>query len=153
MIYNPDLNVASEIEVVVTGAASVPVGPEGIPDQPVSYDVTSFVEEFNAAFADEDVVALAALLNPAVIERYGESSCSAYLESVITNTIEVEAVKVLSFGWWDWEMDDLVTTMDNVYAILINVTAQGQTSEQEVHYGQLENGTLSWFTDCGDPLP
>ncbi|MEN8241441.1 MAG: hypothetical protein ABFS17_05935 [Chloroflexota bacterium] len=54
---------------------------------------------------------------------------------------------------WDLELVDLVTALDNVCAILVKLTVQGQASEQEVHYGQLENGTLSWFTDCGDPVP
>jgi hypothetical protein len=153
MIYSPEMNVASELEVVVTGAASVPVGPEGIPDAALSYEINAFVAAFNTAFAEGDVAALHGLLNPDVFDRYGETACTSYLESVIGTPIQVEVVKVLSFGTWDWDMDDLVTTMDNVYTILVNVTVQGQTGQQEIHYGQLENGTLSWFTDCGDPLP
>ena len=65
----------------------------------------------------------------------------------------VEAIKVLSFGSWEWGIDDLQTEMDNVYSILVKVTVQGASSEQDIHYAQLENGKLTWFTDCGDPLP
>jgi hypothetical protein len=153
MVYAPEMNVTDSVEVVVTGGASVPVVSGEIPLPELSYNIKSFISAFNTAFADADVEALMALLNPAVVERYGENACLTYLQSVVENTIEVEVVEVLSFGWWTWELDDLETEFDNVYTVLVNATAQGQTVEQEIHYAQLEDGTLTWFTDCGDPLP
>ncbi|MBW8009620.1 MAG: hypothetical protein FVQ83_00065 [Chloroflexi bacterium] len=153
IIYAPDMNVATSLEVDVGAGESIPVGPESTLVVQASYDILDFVERFNAAFAAGDVAALIELLHPAVIERYGADACEAYIPGVIENTIQVEVLRVSGFGLWDWELDEVSTSLDNIYTVLVNFTVQGQTTEQVVHYGQLEDGLLAWFTDCGDPLP
>ncbi len=152
MIYSPEMNVATSLDVLVEGKDSIPVGPEGIPDPEISFNVRSFVEKFNTAFILEDVDTLHSLLHPAVFERYGLEACYSYVESVIGNTVQVEIVEVLAFGWWDWEMDEFVSSLDNVFSVLVNAGLLNQSSQQEIHYGQVEDGSLRWFTDCGDPL-
>ena len=152
MVYSPDLNVATSLEVVVVAGDSDPVGPVGIPDAPLSYDITSFIEAFNLAFFRGDIPTLLNMLHPAVFELYGVEACTSYIMEVVGRPIQVEVLNVISFGLWDWERDGIVTMLDNVYFLGISVDQAGETSLQGAHYGQLEDGTLSWFTDCGEPM-
>jgi hypothetical protein len=125
-------------------ATSTPVG-EGV-------DFQGFYNVFNRAFEDQDSAVLIDLLHPAVIDLYGVDACQAYLGTVLETLIEVQVVDVSDFSVWNWAIDGLSTPVDDVYTLDINVIAQGQVTPRESHVGLREDGTLGWFTDCGEPL-
>lgn len=119
---------------------------------PETVDAQGFYDDFNRAFWEQDTSALIDLLHPSVIDLYGREACQAYLQTVVETIIDVEFIGVVEFGKWVWEIDGLTIPVDDVYTLNINVVAQGQVNERESHVGLRDDGTLGWFTDCGDPL-
>ncbi|NIM95372.1 MAG: hypothetical protein GTO18_16880 [Anaerolineales bacterium] len=119
---------------------------------PTESAAEEFYDAFNAAMAAGDAGALVDMLHPAVIELYGLEACQAYLASIIDTTVSVEVVQEIGFGPWLWEIDGTSTLIEDVYTLAINVTAQGETRAIESHVGLLDDGSLGWFTDCGEPL-
>jgi hypothetical protein len=114
--------------------------------------VVPFFEHFNQLQAAEDTEALFALLNPAVLELYGAESCRSYLESISNPTLRVAPIEVTSVGPWDWEIDGRTTPIDQAYTVQVRVDSNQGEKTQELHLAQRPDGSLSWFTDCGDPL-
>jgi hypothetical protein len=92
-------------------------------------------------------------LHPAVFERYGVEACQAYLDTVIANPMQLEVLAVTAQGPWNWELDERSTSIDNAFSVQVRITAQGQTAQKEIHFAPGADGTIMWFTDCGDPLP
>jgi hypothetical protein len=157
MEYAPDMNAIDSLEVEVGPGESTPVGVEAdfeteaeAPSE--GADIEAFVEAYNAAFQAGDVETLFNSLHPAVLERYGTEACRGYLESVIDSPIQIEVLEAMEVGSWIWELDGRSTTIQDAFAVQVNFTALGKTNQQEIHFARLEDGTLAWFTDCGEPL-
>lgn len=112
-----------------------------------------FFDAFNAAEAASDNQALYDMLHPAVLERYGETACTEHLEATVGPGVAVELLGAVETGRWDWERDEVVGPIDNAFTIQANLTAGGQTNPTELHLAVRPDGSLGWFTDCGDPLP
>lgn len=125
--------------------------PEATP-APGEQDLQTFYAAFNAQFETQNASGLFDLLHPAVIELYGAEACQAYLASVVESPIGVEVTKVIEFGPWDWEIDGQTNPIDDVYKIGITILTQDGPVDSESHVGLRPDGTLGWFTDCGDPL-
>jgi len=159
MVYDPALNAASSLEIDVGPGESTPVGTvdtedtEDIEDIEDTEDTEAFVNVYNTAFEAGDVNALLESLHPEVIDLYGTEACRAYLESVIETPIHLEILEVSEVASWQWEIDGHSTHIENAYTVEVNFTVQGQTTQMEVHFARGEDGSMSWFTDCGDPLP
>jgi hypothetical protein len=119
----------------------------------VTETVELFVEDFNVAFANQDVDFLFDRLHPAVFDLYGAEQCQGYLEGVIDNLIQVEVLETYPLGPWQYERDGRSIAVENAYTVDANILVAGQSSEQELHYALGDDGNLRWFTDCGDPLP
>lgn len=115
-------------------------------------DFQGFYNVFNRAFEEQDTSTLINLLHPAVIDLYGAEACQAYLGTVVETLIEVQFAAQRDFGTWNWVIDGLSIPVEGVYTLDVNVIAQGQVTPRESHLGLREDGTLRWFTDCGDPL-
>ena len=111
-----------------------------------------FVDEFNVAFASQDVNYLYDHLHPIVLDQYGVEQCQGYLEEVIDNPIQVEVLATHPPGLWLYERDGFSIPVDNAITVEANVLVDGQASEQVLHYAIGEDGNLRWFTDCGVPL-
>jgi hypothetical protein len=141
----PELNAASSVTARVGPAE----GPLAVGDD----RLRAFYEEFNAAFAAGDHETLYTGLHPAVLERYGESTCRGYLENVVASPLEVDQISLEDFGAWIWETDGLASEIAHTYTMLGRVTAAGASAEQDLHLALRDDGSLSWFSDCGDPLP
>jgi hypothetical protein len=148
MAYEPTMNALDSVEVNVAGAASTPVGVS--PGQMI---IEEFVAAYNAAFQAGDVEALFESLHPAVVELYGAEACPTYLDSVVANPIQLELLQITGPADWAWEIDGVSTDIEGAFTVAVNVTVQGETSESEVHFALREDGSIGWFTDCGDPLP
>ncbi len=116
-------------------------------------ELQEFFNTYNARFQATDVDGLLALLHPAVLDLYGQDACQDYLSSVIDNTIQIEVLQLQAFEPWTWEIDGHSTLIEDAYSIQAWVTSGGQTIQQSMHLGLVEDGSITWFTDCGEPLP
>jgi hypothetical protein len=121
--------------------------------EPSSAAAETFAESFNAYFQDADVEGLLSLLHPAVIELYGSGACREYLSSVVATPVKIEVIRVLSIGPWLWEIDGRSTLIEEVYTVQAEISAAGQSNQRSLHFGVLEDGSIAWFSDCGEPLP
>jgi hypothetical protein len=126
-------------------------------EEPVAGDVPNAVDEFfetfNAHFRVQSSQRLIELLHPAVLELYGVEACQVYLAQVIQSVVQVEVLKVSGPEVWQWEIDDRSTAIEGMYTVLATVSAGDSSTERDLHIAQRPDGTLGWFTDCGDPLP
>jgi len=135
----------------LSGDKLVPT-PTPTPDPRVG-KVNGFFEIYNARFEAGDAAGLLALLHPEVLELYGSDVCLAYLTDVVENPVVVEPLQLESSGPWTWEIDERSIAIGDTYTVQVSVSAGGQTTQQSLHLGILGDGSLTWFTDCGDPLP
>ena len=88
-----------------------------------------------------------------MIDRYGASACEAKLASDVADpTYAVDIVAIHPLAPWDYVTDGRTTTIAQAWTVDANVTTLGATSSREVHVAPMD-GAVSWFTDCGDPLP
>ena len=111
-----------------------------------------FFDTFNQLQAAEDSVGMFKLLHPAVLNVYGEQACSSYLASIVNPGVTIMPVEVTGFGPWDWVIDGRTTSIQHSYTLQVQITTKEGESTQEVHIAQRPDGSLGWFTDCGDPL-
>jgi hypothetical protein len=114
--------------------------------------LAGFQQNYNSAFQSSNVDSVVDLICPDVIYVYGPTECSNYIQQVIVNPVHLEILEARLIGTWTWEIDGLSIPVDNAYEARVNFTAQGQTSEQMIHVVRKEDGSLCFFTDCGDPL-
>jgi hypothetical protein len=112
-------------------------------------DAEGFVNDLGEALQAGDEVFLFDRLHPAVLDRYGEEQCRAYLETKEIPDLVLEFRDVGGPEPWDWTLDDVTTSFAEAYTVtLYNSQAGG---EEELHL-VVVGGELRWFTDCGDPL-
>lgn len=114
--------------------------------------VEAFFDRFNANFNAQSSEGLLYLLHPAVIDLYGVEACQAYLEGVVQNLIQLEVLSSSSLDTWQWEIDERTTPIENAFMVRANVVVENASGERDLHVADDENGSLKWFTDCGDPL-
>jgi hypothetical protein len=126
--------------------------PTPTPDPRIG-ELQEFFNDYNALFQAADANGLLGLLHPAVLDLYGISACQAYLTTAVKKPIEIEVLQVLSFESWTWEIDGHSILIEDAYSIQVGVSAGGQTIQQSMHLALDENGEITWFTDCGEPLP
>lgn len=115
-------------------------------DPPTAED---FAGDLLAAFQTDDDLYLFDRLHPLVFERYGERPCRRYLNGLPPDPNA--SWTVLSSSGpapWDWETDDLTTTVPDTWTVTIEIPDEGQ---REVHFAPFE-GPWRWFVDCGNPL-
>ncbi|MBI2237467.1 MAG: hypothetical protein HYU54_02950 [Actinobacteria bacterium] len=112
------------------------------------------LEEFLRAFArafrtgEEDF--LLDRLHPAVIDLYGEEQCRAFVAGIQDRTAEFTQQSVEGPTVFRWKVDGSVTRVEDVLTVTITRIREGEETTQEIHLGIVE-GTLRWFTDCGEP--
>lgn len=126
---------------------------DAVQEQAEVYDpVAQFYTMFNAAQAAGDHQTMYDLLHPAVLERYGEAACAAYLESIVNPSVEIELVETTGFGTWDFDRDERTDTVENAITVNVIVHSADGDTEAEAHVAKFEAAVLGWFTDCGEPL-
>jgi hypothetical protein len=113
--------------------------------------VTEFLEEFEAAMQSENLDFLLGRLHPAVIDRYGESACAAYLAQVAEPTFSIEVLRIHPPDDWTYGQDGVEALIEMAWSAEVRVSSGGQIQETTAHYAE-RDGTLRWFTDCGTPL-
>jgi hypothetical protein len=144
MLYVPKLNTATTVAVNVNS------NPSGLTNGAAR--IQDFFGMFNDAFQNGDTAWLYSTLHPAVIERYGEAQCRAYLDEVVQNPIALSDIRVSGYGVWDYPIDERISLIENAYTVQGTLTAGDQTGQAELHIALYGAAEIGWFTDCGDPL-
>ncbi len=131
--------------------------PTEVPSPTVGADTDAAIRAFFVDLVDAirggTIESMAARLNGAVIDRYGVSPCETKLATDATDpTYAVSIVEIHPLAPWDYVTDERTTPIDEAWTIDADVTASGATTRRQIHLAPM-GGTVSWFTDCGDPLP
>jgi len=121
------------------------------PPEDSAVAIQAFLNEYNQFFRDQNPEALLGLLHPAVINLYGAETCQNYLNTIVSNPIELELVAVSESYLWIWEIDGRSTEIDNAYTLQVILSTADQDSEQEIHLAKFGEDLIGWFTDCGEP--
>lgn len=134
-----------------TPTATATATPTPTPPPLTSDDAATFFDNLVDALTAHDVDFLAANLHPDVTQRYGETTCTAYLSSVPAETsIQVRAIDGPSP--WDWTTNDgFVATYAMTWSVEIERLAGSQTLVQVMHISEVDH-RIVWFTDCGEPV-
>ena len=138
------------ISYIVEGTKDAPL------EEPSAHPDTELVETFTTDLVDamqsQDVTFLFDRLHPAVLDIYGADACQAYLGS-IAGYSNIGVLQLSGPGDWVFERDGTSTPIQDAYTIEANFTLpEGQVNPAVAHFA-LMDGEMSWFTDCGDPLP
>ena len=92
-------------------------------------------------------------LHPAVLERYGEQACRAWLGEVVQAARTVRVIDILDFRIWTYTTDGRSADIEHTYAFSAEVTlVDGSMSTIEAHAALRDDASIGWFTDCGEPL-
>lgn len=145
------------VEGGLPGGQAITYSVSGIPIEPAAGSplalAQAFFQAFNAAQAGSNSEAMLSMLHPAVLELYGDAACTDYLAGIVDPSVAIEPLSAVETGSWDWERDGVTTAIDNTFTVQAELTAGDETSEAELHLAVRPDGSLGWFTDCGDPAP
>lgn len=142
------------------GGEAISYSVEGTKDAPLeepsAHPDTELVETFTADLVDamqsHDVTFLFDRLHPAILNIYGAEACQTYLGS-IAGYSNIEVLQISGPGDWIFERDGTSTPIQDAYTIDANFTLpEGQVNPAVAHFALIDR-EMSWFTDCGDPLP
>jgi hypothetical protein len=146
MVYAPSMNQVSSITANV-GPADMPL--------PTTREETivAFAAKLSEAFRTSNWGFAMERVHPAVIDLYGAPLCAAYLRDQGDPSFNINVSASSGPDAWDWERDERVTSLENVYEVQAYITAHEQTNFSTLHFVQAEDGTFRWLTDCGVPTP
>ena len=114
-------------------------------DPPTAED---FAAALLAAFQSGDTEYLLDRVHPLVFERYGEGQCRRHVSGLPADPSASWTVQSSSGpAPWEWETDDLTTTVGDTWTVTIRIPGEGQ---RDIHFAPFE-GTWRWFVDCGEP--
>ena len=127
------------LAVTTVARAAVPPGDHETAEQ--------FAAALGRALSGGDAAFLKSRLHPAVVERYGDAQCSAFVAAANTpTTIAAKGVDPPSV--YAWQTDGVTRDVPNVNS----VPATRDGADITLHLALLD-GTWRWFTDCGTPQP
>jgi hypothetical protein len=146
MVYTPSMNQVSSITVQV-GPAEVPL--------PTTREETiqAFAAKLSEAFRTENWGFALERVHPVVIDLYGQPLCATYLRDQADPSFNINVTASTGPEAWNWERDERITSLENVYEVSAYITAREQTTFSTLHFVQVEDGTFRWLTDCGVPAP
>lgn len=127
-------------------------GPAAV-SPPSTDQVARFFDLYNKAITAGDRAWLLGRLARPVLEIYGTAACREHMGRLIAGKVNIELLQVGQFGSWTFARDGWSYWVDNVVTAPVNVTFNGETQQTESHLALSPEGFLTWFTDCGDPLP
>jgi hypothetical protein len=130
------------------------VGAQAEPDPELGLDfdeIVAFFTTFNNAQADGDSETMFSMLHPATLELYGAPACQAYLSGIVNPSVVIEPIDAYALESWLWVMDGDSTMIQTAYSVDVKISVNDEETQQMVHLARRPDGTLGWFTDCGDP--
>ena len=115
-------------------------------------EVKKFLNELDAAVRSGDVDLRLARLNPAVIARYGEQQCRDFLAGQQDATRRDRVKKVGKPESYEYASDKQSATVADALPVQVRATIKGKKGDRNIHLARV-NGQLTYFIDCGQPLP
>jgi hypothetical protein len=115
-----------------------------------THHIRGFLDSFNQAHAAGDGAALFDLLDSASVARYGAKQCRSYLEGV-AGTFANGQVLAARPAPWSYDTDGASEPVDGAWTVDLLADVGGARQPSVAHF-RLADGTVTWFTDCGEPL-
>ena len=143
---------ATAICVVATlalGACSG--GSDGGGGSKAKAEVKKFLNEVDAAARAGNVDLRLARLNPAVIARYGEQQCRAFLAGQHDPTHKDPVTTVGKPESYQYATDNQSATIPDALPVQVRETNRGKKGDRNIHLARV-NGQLTYFIDCGQPI-
>jgi hypothetical protein len=113
----------------------------------------AFFEKLSTAIRDRDSEFLFERLHPFVIDRYGDAACRAYLGQLAVPAYDAHVAAVGASGRWDWSTDNLTRSVLDATTVQLRTTNDGVSFREAEGHVVVGRKVVSWFTDCGTPLP
>jgi hypothetical protein len=116
--------------------------------------VQEFLDRLDEAVRQGNTDFRVARLHPAVIDRYGEQQCRAFLASPSAGPDPSRADKVKRVDRpepFEFSTDDGAVPIPEAQLVLVEETYQKKTTQRELHVARVD-GELRYFIDCGAPL-
>ena len=107
----------------------------------------AFLDILAAALRNGDDNFLLTRLNPAVIDRFGSSTCKRSVASLHDPTARFVVDSVSGPAPYEWHTDNRTTTVPGTLTVTADRTRSNQTSRVTLHLTPVD-GKLTWFTDC-----
>ena len=111
---------------------------------------SDFFDLFNAAQGAGDSARMLEMLHPAVLELYGAEACSGYLASIVNPAVTIEVLSAVEIGVWEWIRDGQTLPIADTSSVQVNIHNGDAVSQSQLHLAVRPDGTLGWFTDCGE---
>ncbi len=131
------------------------IGTQAEPDpgSGVDFDeIVAFFNTLNAAQLNSDSAGMYSLLHSATLELYGTDACQVYLSGIVNPSVVIDPIDAYAIESWLWVMDGDATMVYDVVSVDVTVSVNGDGSKQTIHLSRRPDGSLGWFTDCGEPL-
>jgi hypothetical protein len=115
--------------------------------------VREFLGRLDRAHIDGDADTLFSLLDPLVISRYGADQCMSYLQGVAGSITELQLLDGRRQPY-EYPTDGLTVPPFEAWNVDMEATVLGQdrqTFNLNISEGG-PDGSLAWFSDCGDPI-
>jgi hypothetical protein len=109
-----------------------------------------FFALFTTAVKNGDTAFLAARAHPAVIERYGEAQCAAFMTNLVDPTVNLHLVSVSKPENFDYHTDGHSTIIPDAITFHVDGSNASSNGPRDFHYARVE-GKFRIFVDCGDP--
>jgi hypothetical protein len=109
-----------------------------------------FFALFTTAVKNGDTAFLAARAHPAVIERYGEAQCAAFMTNLVDPTVNLHLVSVSKPENFDYASDGKSTIIPDTITFHVDGSNSSSSGPRDFHYARVE-GKFRIFVDCGDP--
>ncbi len=110
-----------------------------------------FLDDLASAMRTGNVDFMVSALNPAVIARYGESSCRAAVATYTDPTAAFSVQSTSPPADYSYRAAGRASVIPDTITAKVTFTHDGQPVPVVVHLSQTKNGKLSWFTDCVGP--
>lgn len=122
-----------------------------IPTRSQADVIAAFMSQLAGALRTGDAAFQVAHLHPDALARYGEAQCLEQLPNRADPTVAITVVSIGRPERWDYETDDLATTVDQTLPVTVDMTIEGVAARRVLHV-TVEAGVVRWFTDCGLPV-
>ena len=145
------LRVGAAITITCFGAA-VACGDSGSgASRKAKAEARRFLNELDAAVRDGNIDLLVARLNPAVIQRYGEQQCRDFIAAQPPDQTRRDRVRTVAKEEPFQYSDDGAPPV-NAVVVHVKATIHGKKGDRNLHLARADGG-LTYFIDCGNPLP
>jgi hypothetical protein len=140
------------VATLLVGACSSASGSDSGGGSKAKAEVKKFLNEIDAAARAGNVDLRLARLNPAVIARYGDQQCRDFLAGQQDATRKDRVKKVGKPETFEYSTDSQTATIADALPVQVRATIKGKKGDRNIHLARV-NGQLTYFIDCGQPLP